>query len=185
MVLLGRGKPAAAGAAASRPMTGPPQPGMPPGVPAQPMPQQSMPMQVGPMMAGGVAPQPIARTVAIGQVPTGAVAPTAFASFSLAALTCTRGILAGQRFALTPAGLVIGRQPGVAHVVVNDHRASGKHVWIGYDNDKLVAVDMGTTNGTYINDVARGRITRVELRDGDVVIVGEPDCCSLQVKLAG
>ena len=37
-------------------------------------------------------------------------------------------------------------------------------------------------NGTYINDVARGRISRTALRDGDVIIVGEPDCLSLQVK---
>jgi hypothetical protein len=29
----------------------------------------------------------------------------------------------------------------------------------------------------------RGRITRQELRDGDYVIVGDPDCLTLQVKL--
>ena len=71
-----------------------------------------------------------------------------------------------------------------AQVLVEDHRVSGKHVWIGLDQGRLVAVDHGTTNGTYINDIARGRISRAELRDGDVVIVGEPDCCSLQVRLA-
>ena len=87
--------------------------------------------------------------------------------------------------AVSATGIIIGRQPGIAHVLVNDHRASGKHVWIGIDQGKLVAIDQGTTNGTYINDVMRGRITRAELRDGDVVIVGEPDCCSLQVRLGG
>ena len=97
-------------------------------------------------------------------------------------MTCTRGELTGQRFALTATGLIIGRQPGVAHVLVNDHRASGKHVWIGLDNGVLVAIDQNTTNGTYINDVGRGRITRAALRDGDVIIVGEPDCLSLQIK---
>ena len=56
-------------------------------------------------------------------------------------------------------------------------------VWIGIENGRLVAIDQGTTNGTYVNDIARGRITRAELRDGDTVIVSEPDCCSLQVKL--
>jgi hypothetical protein len=49
---------------------------------------------------------------------------------------------------------------------------------------QLVAIDQGTTNGTYINDITRGRISRAEVRDGDVVIVGEPDCCSLQVRLS-
>ena len=60
-------------------------------------------------------------------------------------------------------------------MLVNDHRASGKHVWIGLEQGRLVAIDQGTTNGTYINDINRGRITRAELRDGDVIIVGDPE----------
>ena len=122
--------------------------------------------------------------MAVGQAAqSGGIAPTAFGSLSIGALNCVRGQLMGQRFALNATGIIVGRQPGVAHILVNDHRASGKHVWIGIENGKLVAIDQGTTNGTYLNDVARGRITRAELRDGDVVIVSEPDCCSLQVKL--
>ena len=130
--------------------------------------------------------QPVAKTMAVSgpaPVPQGGIAPTAFGSLSIGNLTCLRGSLQGQRFALTATGIIVGRQPGVAHILVNDHRASGKHVWIGIDNGKLVAIDQGTTNGTYLNDIARGRITRAELRDGDVVIVSEPDCCALQVKL--
>jgi len=127
---------------------------------------------------------PVAKTMAIGQGQApGQVAPTAFGSLSIGSLTATRGQLSGQRFALTATGIIVGRQPGVAHVLVNDHRASGKHVWIGIDQGRLVAIDQGTTNGTYVNDVQRGRITRQELRDGDVVIVGDPDCLTLQVKL--
>lgn len=157
--------------------------------PAAGTPGQAPPPQVfaPPQQQGfGVSPQPIAKTMAIqsAQPPAaGGIAPTAFGSLSIGSLTCTRGQLAGQRFALTATGMIIGRQPGVAHVLVNDHRASGKHVWIGIDQGRLVAIDQGTTNGTYVNDVARGRITRQELRDGDVVIVGEPDCLSLQIKL--
>ena len=123
--------------------------------------------------------------MAVGQPASqsGGIAPTAFGSLSIGSLTCVRGQLHGQRFALTATGVIVGRQPGVAHVLVNDHRASGKHVWLGIEGGKLVAIDQGTTNGTFLNDVTRGRITRAELRDGDVVIVSEPDCCSLQVKL--
>lgn len=129
--------------------------------------------------------QPIAKTIAVqAAAPAGAVAPTALGSLSIGSLTCTRGQLAGQRFAITATGIIVGRQPGVAHVLVNDPRASGKHVWIGMDQGRLVAIDQGTTNGTYVNDVTRGRITRHELRDGDVLIIGEPDCLSLQVKLS-
>ncbi|MEO6777476.1 MAG: trypsin-like peptidase domain-containing protein [Kofleriaceae bacterium] len=128
--------------------------------------------------------QPVAKTMAVGAAAqAGGIAPTAFGSLSIGSLTCVRGPLQGQRFALTATGMIVGRQPGVAHILVNDHRASGKHVWIGIEQGKLVAIDQGTTNGTYLNDIARGRITRAELRDGDVVIVSEPDCCALQVKL--
>ena len=176
---------------------GPAMPGVYAGSPAAPRPQLPMygripsastpqsPVPAVPPMYGRVAgsqaaPQ-IAKTVAVG---AGAgIAPTAFGSLSVGSVTCTRGELTGQRFALTATGIIVGRQPGVAHVLVNDHRASGKHVWIGLENGVLVAIDQNTTNGTYINDVARGRITRSPLRDGDVVIVGEPDCLSLQIRL--
>lgn len=133
---------------------------------------------------GALPPQPVARTVAI--APGGGhppVAATAFGSFAIGSLTCTRGQLTGQRFSLTSTGVLIGRQPGQAQIVVNDSRASGKHVWIGYEQGVLVAIDQGTTNGTFVNDVRFGRISKAPLKDGDVVIVSEPDCLSLQIKL--
>jgi serine protease Do len=183
----------------------PPQQGFPPPPQQQmygrvPSPSQPPPMGFGPPQQQGFGPPqqqgfgmqppaggaPIAKTMAIQGGPpqqAGGIAPTAFGSLSIGNLTCVRGQLNGQRFALTATGIIVGRQPGVAHILVNDHRASGKHVWIGVEQGRLVAIDQGTTNGTYINDVTRGRITRQELRDGDVVIVGEPDCLSLQIKL--
>jgi len=149
--------------------------------------KQVVPQGMQPPGGYGRAPvpgAPIAKTVAIQPGQSGGIAPTAFGSMTMGSLTCTRGQLYGQKFALTPGGLIIGRQPGVAHVLVNDSRASGKHVWIGMDQGRLVAIDQGTTNGTYVNDVMRGRITRQELRDGDFIIVGDPDCLTLQVKLS-
>jgi serine protease Do len=147
----------------------------------QPMMYGSAP---GMMMVGGRAqPAPVAKTVAIGAGQSGPVAATAFGSMALGSLTCIRGLLHGQRFSLTPQGILIGRQPGVAQIVVNDARASGKHVWIGYENGVLVAIDQGTTNGTFVNDVRYGRISKAPLKDGDTVIVSEPDCLSLQLKL--
>ncbi|MCW5808627.1 MAG: trypsin-like peptidase domain-containing protein [Deltaproteobacteria bacterium] len=157
----------------------------PAGYPAQAQPQQA---QYGgpqaPMMVAGRVQQPIAKTVAIGQQQHAPVAATAFGSLTLGSLHCMRGQLLGQRFSLTPTGLLIGRQPGIAQIVINDSRASGKHVWIGYENGVLVAVDQGTTNGTYVNDVRYGRISKAPLKDGDIVIVSEPDCLSLQLKLS-
>ncbi|MBP9086455.1 MAG: trypsin-like peptidase domain-containing protein [Kofleriaceae bacterium] len=126
---------------------------------------------------------PVAKTMAIGApMHHPPVAATAFGGMAIGNVTCVRGLLNGQRFALTAQGLLIGRQPGVAQIVVNDGRASGKHVWIGLEHGKVVCVDQGTTNGTFVNDVNRGRISKMELRDGDVVIVAEPDVLSLQIK---
>jgi hypothetical protein len=146
----------------------------PPGAPGFPQPYQQ--------------PQPpgqVARTMAIGgQQQHAPVAATAFGSLTLGSLTCTRGLLMGQRFTFGPQGLLIGRQPGVAQIVINDPRSSGKHVWIGYENGTLVAIDQGTTTGTFVNDVRNGRISKAPLKDGDVVIVSEPDCLSLTVKLS-
>lgn len=143
------------------------------------MPPQAM------MMPGRNGPAPVAKTVAIGAPPgNDAIAKTAFGAFTLGTLTCSRGLLLGQRFSLTAQGLLIGRQPGVAQIIVNDARASGKHVWIGYEQGQLVAVDQGTTNGTFVNDVRLGRISRAFLKDGDTVIVSEPDCLSLTIKLS-
>ncbi|HET7505971.1 MAG TPA: trypsin-like peptidase domain-containing protein [Kofleriaceae bacterium] len=172
------GAPLAYGAPPGGPQPGPQPLPMYGRVPPQAMPQQPQQQMYGrvPSPSAGT---PIPKTVAIG----GGIAPTAFGSLSVGSVTCTRGQLLGQRFSLTATGIIVGRQPGVAHVLVNDHRASGKHVWIGIENGVLVAIDQNTTNGTYINDVARGRITRSALRDGDVIIVGEPDCLSLQVRL--
>ncbi len=128
---------------------------------------------------------PVAKTMAIGApLHHQPVAATAFGAMAIGNVTCVRGLLNGQRFALTAHGLLIGRQPGVAQIVVNDGRASGKHVWIGLEHGKVVCVDQGTTNGTFVNDVGRGRISKMELRDGDVVIVAEPDVLSLQIKFS-
>jgi 3-hydroxyisobutyrate dehydrogenase-like beta-hydroxyacid dehydrogenase len=59
----------------------------------------------------------VAKTVAIsgsgGHAP---VAATAFGSFTVGSLTCTRGLLNGQRFSLSAQGLLIGRQPGLAQI---------------------------------------------------------------------
>ncbi|MBL9019336.1 MAG: trypsin-like peptidase domain-containing protein [Myxococcales bacterium] len=170
-------------------------PGMPHGgPPGMPPPQPGYPHQPppgGPMMVpgrqpgpGGVA--PVAKTIAIGGASASGsqpIAATAFGSMTVGILTCTRGRLMGQRFGLTTQGLLIGRQPGLAQIVIDDPRSSGKHVWIGYEQGQLVAIDQGTTNGTYVNDVRYGRISKAVLKDGDTVIVSEPDCLSLTLKL--
>jgi serine protease Do len=113
---------------------------------------------------------------------TVAVSPSAGGA-ALAGLVCVRGILQGQHFTLGAHGLVIGRDQGAAQIVIQDGRVSSKHVWIGFQDGVLMAIDHGSTNGTFVNDMGRGRITRVELRHGDTLIVSEPDVLSVQVLL--
>jgi serine protease Do len=165
-------------------MSGPaPQQSFPHSSPFAPPGSAPLPSQMPPQGYGNQVPAtPVARTIAIGA--PAPVAATAFGSMTIGNLSCVRGLLYGQRFGLTVQGILIGRQPGLAQIVVNDGRASGKHVWIGLENGKVVCIDQSTTNGTFINDVTRGRISKAELRDGDVVIVAEPDVLSLQIKFS-
>jgi serine protease Do len=163
LLLMRKGKGGAS--AAPRPVGA--QPSQPSGPAIQSAEQQRM--VIPPTIAVAGSSQPVPKTM--------------FAEGRVGSLTCTRGKLVGQRFSLTPEGILIGRQPGVAHIVVNDGRASGEHVWLKWEEGKLFAIDQGTTNGTFLNDLKRGRISRAEVKDGDVVIVADPECCSLSVKL--
>lgn len=81
-----------------------------------------------------------------------------------AALVCTSGPLAGESFVIGYTGLQIGRDPASAQIVVRDPRVSKRHVWVGYGGDGIVAVDHGSTNGTWVNG---DRISQRPLRPGD------------------
>jgi RsiW-degrading membrane proteinase PrsW (M82 family) len=83
-----------------------------------------------------------------------------------AALVCTSGPLAGQSFLVGYAGVQIGRDVTASQIVVRDPRVSKRHVWIGPSTSGFVAVDRGSTNGTWLNGQ---RITETLLRPGDRV----------------
>ncbi|MEW6736759.1 MAG: trypsin-like peptidase domain-containing protein [Acidobacteriota bacterium] len=126
---------------------------------------------------------PTAKTVSVpgNQIPqTMAAQPKTIqiTATSFGTLTCTRGTLQGQKFDINAQGITIGRQAGVCQIVIPDGRASSKHAWIGLQNGCVVMVDDGSTNGTFINNQQSGRVSRAELKDGDVIIIGEPDVCS-------
>ena len=81
-----------------------------------------------------------------------------------AAIVCTAGPLAGQSFLVGYAGVQIGRDGTSSQIVVRDPRVSKRHVWIGPSTSGIVAVDRGSTNGTWLNGQ---RITETLLRPGD------------------
>jgi pSer/pThr/pTyr-binding forkhead associated (FHA) protein len=65
--------------------------------------------------------------------------------------------------------LTIGRSPDnlvhIDNLAVSDH-----HARLYTEGDKMVIEDLGSLNGTYVNDL---RVTRATLRDGDNIQIGK------------
>jgi len=74
----------------------------------------------------------------------------------------------GERVELGPH-LDIGRGPA-SDLVLDDAFVSGRHASVDYDQQGLVLSDLGSTNGTYVNEKKIKDPTR--LRRGDVVQIG-------------
>ncbi len=88
-------------------------------------------------------------------------------------LVCTAGPIEGQRFIIEDDGFYIGRDPALSKVVINDSRISKRHVRIVPRNGKVFAVDQQSTNGTFIGKSGGQRITEVQLKRGDVVVLAD------------
>ncbi|NUP08082.1 MAG: SpoIIE family protein phosphatase [Polyangiaceae bacterium] len=82
-------------------------------------------------------------------------------------LVALDGGLAGRRFPLETTFLV-GRGP-FNHAVLDDVRISRQHAKIAHEVDGLVVYDLGSSNGTYVNDNA---VKRHILTPGDLVRFG-------------
>ncbi len=88
-------------------------------------------------------------------------------------LLCTSGPLQGQHFPIEEDGLYIGRDPALSSVVINDSRVSKRHVRIVPRNGKVFAIDQNSTNGTFLTSAQSQRITEVQLKRGDEIIIGD------------
>lgn len=70
-------------------------------------------------------------------------------------------------------GIVIGREPRCAQVVLNHACVSREHARLELTDDGLVVTDLGSLNGIAINEREFGPSDyRVPLRHGDVLTVG-------------
>jgi serine protease Do len=85
------------------------------------------------------------------------------------------GLLAGQKFDVTPDGSCIGRDSSLSQIVITDPRISKRHVWIGVKDGRVIITDQNSRNGTFVNDPKSQRVTEAPLRQGDTVILGESD----------
>ncbi len=89
-------------------------------------------------------------------------------------LHCTAGALEGQRFIVDDAnGFYIGRDPELSRVVINDARISKRHVRIVPRDGKVWAIDQNSTNGTFIGAAGGQRITEVQLKRGDKLVLAD------------
>ena len=81
------------------------------------------------------------------------------------------GPFQGRKTALqAPGSLVIGRTEAAEYSVPGDPEMSSKHFRIDVDATSCGIVDLGSTNGTFVND---DRISEVELSHGDEVRAGQ------------
>jgi two-component system cell cycle response regulator len=78
------------------------------------------------------------------------------------------GMGMGTRYALGEQPLVIGRGND-CEIRINDHSVSRRHARIQPGADGYYAVDLQSTNGTYVNDVPA---SMCKLKDGDYLRVG-------------
>ena len=74
----------------------------------------------------------------------------------------------GELYTLAPQS-VIGTEP-TCHVVLSDQYMSTKHAEIKAENGLWVLCDLGSTNGTYVNDQ---RVSQRELVDNDFIRFGQ------------
>jgi FHA domain len=117
---------------------------------------------------------PLASTLSP-PAPTAVHAATAAApapALSYGSLECVGGSLAGRRFAVTRQGLLIGRDPAKCQIVVSGEGVSREHAWVVATDEGVVVIDRGSSNGTYVNSVDAGRVTKASLREGDHVLIG-------------
>ncbi|RIV36635.1 FHA domain-containing protein [Micromonospora radicis] len=87
-------------------------------------------------------------------------------------LTVATGPMRGLGFRLGHQPLVIGRDPAV-DIVVHDPHLSRRHAEIWLAGEGVSVVDLGSTNGTWVNELRTTGVAR--LTDGDVIRIGQTE----------
>ena len=88
----------------------------------------------------------------------------------MARLVCESGSLAGREWKIDP-GLTLGREGHNQIPMPDNKKASRDHAKVWRESPGRYSVaDLGSTNGTLVND---GKIARQVLVDGDEITVGE------------
>lgn len=77
--------------------------------------------------------------------------------------------IAGTRYAINSSAAVIGRSSD-ADITVSDPGMSRRHLEIRVAGDRVTAVDLGSTNGFYVNGQKAGNT--IDLHHGDILTAG-------------
>lgn len=96
--------------------------------------------------------------VPVGELPTDA-----------GVLIVRSGAQAGERFSLAPGVTRLGRHPD-SEIMLDDITVSRRHVEIERTAEGYVVSDVGSLNGTYVN---QERVDRAVLRHGDELQIGK------------
>ena len=75
----------------------------------------------------------------------------------------------GQTYTATAPATVIGRERSQAGVVLRDPNVSRRHAELSFDGRDWHITDLGSTNGTLVNDVD---VRECVLRNGDLITLG-------------
>jgi diguanylate cyclase (GGDEF)-like protein len=86
-----------------------------------------------------------------------------------ACLVQYNGAALGRRYILDNAEVIAGRSPDTG-IVIDEKSVSRQHARFLQATDTIEVEDLGTTNGTYINDKRVEH--RTPLRDGDIIRLG-------------
>ncbi len=87
----------------------------------------------------------------------------------LACLTVLSSQDSGKQFEIYTDDILIGRHPALADVLLNDPTVSARHARIHYEEGRFFFSDLGSTNGSFIN---QQRVQTQELHDRDRIWLG-------------
>ena len=92
---------------------------------------------------------------------------------SYGSVQVTAGSQLGKKVQITKDGILVGTDPAKCQICVTEDAISHEHAWIVPVDNRVVVIDRGSTNGTYINSVDSPRVSKVGLQNGDRVYLGK------------
>lgn len=84
-------------------------------------------------------------------------------------LIIAKGASTGETFPIKTKELSLGRDPA-SDIFLNDVTVSRRHAKLVRERDEIFLVDVGSLNGTYVNNA---RADRVTLNSGDELQIGK------------